>query len=503
MTELDSSQVNKRKWSEARGRGRRMAQRLALLVTGRSASAGRLLAVALLFSAVSVGLASIDTTHPVSRPALATASVSEATLETPLRARSVPAEPTAGSAVPVAASPEPTAPEMSEASVELAEAETPAPLRVIPDEIIEGTISSGETLGGALDRRGVDSLSIHTVAAGMSPVFNFRYARPGDHYRLERTVDGQILRFHYERSKLEQYVLEWTGEEFVATRIEPQIARRRTRVAGLVDQSLYHSLANLGGDPALANDFSEIFAWDFDFSRSVRSGDEFAILYEQLYMTPEGGPEVYVGPGRILAARYATRETDLRALYFESEAGRGGYYRPDGTAMERQFLRAPLHYRRISSSYTLSRLHPILKVRRPHQGIDYAAPTGTPVWAVADGTVIYLGRNGGFGKLVKVRHANGYISYYGHLSRYGKGLKVGSRVGQKQVIGYVGATGLATGPHLDYRLKKDGRYLNPATLRMPAGVPIPRESLVRFDVHRDQILAELEPRPLVNATGAL
>jgi murein DD-endopeptidase MepM/ murein hydrolase activator NlpD len=381
------------------------------------------------------------------------------------------------------------------------EAEVPALPQA--DEVIEGHIRKGETLGSSLVRHAVGPATVHLIATEMAPVFNFRYARSGDYYRLGRSADGRLLHFDYERSKLERYRLTWDGEHYAATAHEPEILRRRTRIAGLIDSSLYESIEKLGGEASLANDFADVFAWDVDFSRSVRAGDEFAILYERLYLAPEDEAEFYVGPGRILAARYATRSADHRAVYFEPEEGRGGYYRPNGTAVERQFLRAPLHYRRISSAYSLSRLHPILKVRRPHQGIDYAAAHGTPVWSVGDGQVIFRGRMGGFGNLVKVRHNNGYVSYYGHLSGYAKGVTKGARVAQKQVLGFVGATGLATGPHLDYRLKKNGHYINPASLKLPAGIPIPEESLPRFSGLRDELLSELDPRPLVSGTGAL
>ena len=171
--------------------------------------------------------------------------------------------------------------------------------------------------------------------------------------------------------------------------------------------------------------------------------------------------------------------------------------------MRRTFLRAPVKYSRISSRYSKSRLHPILNVRRPHEGIDYAAPTGTPIWAVAEGEVIFKGWSGGFGRLIKIRHNNGYVSYYGHLSRYAGNLKVGSRVEQQQVVGYVGSTGLATGPHLDYRLKVDGRFVDPLKVRFPHGAPVPNEELDRFAALRDELLAELSnvSPPLVLEAG--
>jgi len=190
----------------------------------------------------------------------------------------------------------------------------------------------------------------------------------------------------------------------------------------------------LGESGQLAVDFTEIFAWDLDFSRSVRAGDGFRVLYERLYLVDPDGSRQYLRPGRILAAHFEGAAGLHTAVYFEREPGKGGYFAPDGRSVQRSFLQAPLRYSRISSSFSTARRHPILKVTRPHHGIDYAAPLGTPVWAVAEGEVIHRGRAGGFGNLVKVRHKTGYVSYYSHLSRFAKGLRKGQRVGQKQVM---------------------------------------------------------------------
>ena len=174
-----------------------------------------------------------------------------------------------------------------------------------------------------------------------------------------------------------------------------------------------------------------------------------------------------------------------------------------GPSVQGQFLKAPLHYTRISSRFSSARRHPILKVTRPHHGIDYAAPSGTPLWTVADGEVIYRGWAGGFGNLVKVRHDNGYVSYYAHLSRFAPGLRVGAQVHQKQLIGYVGKSGLATGPHVCFRIAKNGRYVNPARLRTPAGDPIPEALMPLFGGSRDLLLAELNGASLAATQEAL
>ena len=190
-------------------------------------------------------------------------------------------------------------------------------------------------------------------------------------------------------------------------------------------------------------------------------------------------------------------------MYFEIEEGRGGYYRPDGTSVEGEFLRAPLRYTSITSRYTSARRHPILKITRPHHGIDYAAPKGTPLWSVSDGKVIYRGWAGGFGNMVKVRHDNGYISYYTHLSRFAKGLAVGQQVQQKQVLGYVGSTGLTTGPHVCFRVAKDGKFVNPSRVPGPEGPPVPPELLARFSGKRQVLMSKLGQAPLVATQEAL
>jgi murein DD-endopeptidase MepM/ murein hydrolase activator NlpD len=367
--------------------------------------------------------------------------------------------------------------------------------------ITEGEIAPGQTLARSLGKNGVSASTVHLIATEMAPVFDFRYARPGDSYRLTQDEEGELVRFSYSRSPLQHYTLERTGAGYLAASHEPELVRRRARIAGLVSTTLYQAVEALGEEAELAHDFAEIFAWDVDFSRSVQPGDEFSILYERLFLVGEDGTEAYVRPGRVLAARYTNGLREYKALYFEHAEGKGGYYRPDGSSVRRQLLRAPLNYRRISSRFSRSRHHPILRVRRPHLGIDYAAPRGTPVWAVADGTVIFRGYSGGFGKLVKLRHANGYVSYYGHLSRFPRGMRVGQRVQQKEVIGYVGSTGLTTGPHLHYQLMQHGRWVDPGAVRTPAGPPIPAAAQGEFAQLRNELLRELDPMPFAVVTN--
>lgn len=372
-----------------------------------------------------------------------------------------------------------------------------------PDLVeLAGELHAGQTLGRALRERGVSASLIHEIDRLMRPYFDFRRAKPGQQYELTLSPTDELKGFAYEVSPLERYRLGPDGDSFRVWREEAPIERRITRMAGVVTSSLYQAVRDLGEESQVASDFASIFAWDVDFSRAVHSGDQFRLLYERNYVV-EDGEERYLGPGRILAAAYAGNNGQHYAIYYEVEPGRGGYYHPDGRSVQRKFLLAPLNFSRISSRFSNARFHPILKVKRPHYGIDYAAPYGAPVWSVADGKVIYKGRAGGFGRLVKVRHSNGYVSYYAHLSRYAAGLKVGQPVRQKQVVGFVGQSGLATGPHVCFRVQKDGHYVNPAAIDAPSADPIPLDHRERFAAARDVRLEELGPIALIATDEAL
>ncbi len=354
-------------------------------------------------------------------------------------------------------------------------------------DVVTGRIQRGGTLGSALHSEGVGPEVVDRIARGMRPVFDFRYAHAGDSFALVRSETGELLSFEFQRGRRDLYSLSPGPDgRLVPLHLEVPLERRTVRLAGRIRSSLFEAIVGLGESPELVQDFADMFAWDIDFSKEARPGDEFRVLFEKFY-----DRDGFVRYGKLLAAEYQPKHRTLVAIYFEEDDGYGDYYRPNGESVRGTFLRAPLRYRRISSRYSRSRLHPILKVRRPHEGIDYAAAHGTPVWAVADGTVIFRGWSGGFGRLVKIRHPTGYVSYYGHLSRYGDDLSVGSRVRQKQVIGYVGATGLATGPHLDYRLKVNGRFADPLRVKLPQGEPIRVKNAVRFAVVRDALLREL------------
>jgi murein DD-endopeptidase MepM/ murein hydrolase activator NlpD len=360
--------------------------------------------------------------------------------------------------------------------------------------VTKGELSAGRSLSAELRKHGISRDVIEQIDRYVGPVFDFRHSRPGDAYRLALDSASRLVDFRYSLSAEESVYLFWDGESYVARREQAELEARIAILAGMVETSLYDSIRGLGEFPELADDFAEIFAWDIDFTLSERAGDEFRMLYERLYLTDDDGREIYVRPGRIMAAQYRGADRHYAAVYFETGSGQGNYFRPDGTSVERPFLAAPLRYSRISSTFSHARLHPILNVTRPHLGVDYAAAEGTPLWSVASGKVIFRGHAGDSGNLVKIRHKNGYVSHYAHLAQFSDGLRVGSEVRQKQVIGYVGQTGLATGSHVCFRLTSNGRYMNPLEIESEEPSPVDPLLTTDFARTRDRLMAYLDVR---------
>jgi len=227
---------------------------------------------------------------------------------------------------------------------------------------------------------------------------------------------------------------------------------------------------------------AEVLQWDLDFNRDLRTGDRFEVFYEEVYLDGE-----FHDLGRILALVYDNAGRRLEAYRYGD-----GYYDAEGRPLQKLFLRSPMRFTRVTSRFSRHRFHPILKTQRPHYGVDYGAPRGTPARVTANGVVTFVGRNGGAGNMVRVRHPNGFETSYLHLSGYGPGVRRGARVSQGDTIGYVGATGLATAPHLDYRVKKDGRWVDPLTLQAEPAAPIPPGELESFLAERDRLRRELD-----------
>jgi murein DD-endopeptidase MepM/ murein hydrolase activator NlpD len=322
---------------------------------------------------------------------------------------------------------------------------------------------------------------IHLIISKLKSFVDFKKIKGGT-YRFITDVDGEMVSFIYEAGPAEIYEIKRDPNgEYIGERQRVPLEVHLVKVVGEIRSSLFEGMNAAGEEDCLALDFAEILAWEIDFYMDVREGDRFKIVVEKIYKGVQ-----FIQYGTIHAVEYERGEEVIRGVRYKEN-----YYDEKGIALRRAFLKAPLRFRRISSKYTRARRHPILGGVSPHFGVDYAAPIGTPIRAVADGTVLSCGWIGGFGKQVVLRHNNGYKTYYGHLSRYAPGIRKGRGVKQKQVIGYVGSTGLSTGPHLDYRLSKDGRFRNPLKEILPPGDPIRKEEKEAFQKKKDAWLAWL------------
>lgn len=331
----------------------------------------------------------------------------------------------------------------------------------------EERVNSGETLAHLLQRLGVAQEEISAVLA------TSRETKALGHLTVGRTVlarvssTGRLISLQYLPAEDRLITLQRINNAFSVqgTAIKPEI-QHVTR-AGTIEGSLFGATDAANVPDSIASQMAEIFSSDIDFHRDLRKGDHFSVIYESY--SYQGST---IKTGRLLAAEFINNGQSYRALYFRDPKGRDGYYTPSGQNLRRAFLKSPMPFTRISSGFSGARFHPVLKEWRAHRGIDYAAPTGTPIRAVADAVVSTAGRQGGYGNLVILKHQGIYSTAYGHLSRFAPGIKRGARVSQGQVIGYVGSTGLATGPHLHYEFRVNGEQKNPLALKLPNAFPL-------------------------------
>ena len=349
----------------------------------------------------------------------------------------------------------------------------------------QGTVPPRSNLAGILDDF-IEPVALHEIVTTALPAYDLGRVQVGKQWSLALEEDGRVRAFTYEIDELNTLRLTRWGDELSPELIERQYQRLTETAAGIIEHSLFLAIAAAGEDDQLALELAEIFAWDVDFNTEIQKGDSFRVAVEKLYLDGE-----FRRYGHVLAAEFVRGSRVHRAVRFDS-AGGPGYYAPDATPLRKAFLRSPLRFRRISSRFTYRRRHPITKKVRPHLAVDYAADRGTPVSASADGVVREAGWMGGLGKGVRIKHANGYETIYGHLSRIR--VKRGQRVTQGTLIGNVGSTGVATGPHLDYRMKRNGKYVNPLTIQAPPAEPIPDSELTAFARVRAERMALL-PEP--------
>ncbi len=363
----------------------------------------------------------------------------------------------------------------------------PAPSPPEPSERIGVTLRRGDTLLSVLKRFGLTPLSAHGLIEKVSPLLNVRALRPGHNIQIvvNREDDSvQGMEFTFENTLVS---VKSTAEGWSAERRDIPFVRDTRTIRGTITGSLYESGIEAGLTPQEILDLARIFEYDIDFFSDFKRGDNFAVVVEQLRYA-----DGRTSAGRILAAQLEPNGEATSAFYFVNRDGTGAYYDSEGRALRRSFLRAPLSYVRISSFFTLARQHPILRTVRPHQAIDYAAPTGTPAVAIGPGRVEFTGWSNGYGNLVEIRHANGYTSRYGHFSRIAPSIHKGSHVEAGDVVGYVGQTGLATGPHLHFEFLKDGRKINFLALKIPGVDRLAGDELQKFIRNREQRIAELD-----------
>jgi murein DD-endopeptidase MepM/ murein hydrolase activator NlpD len=363
---------------------------------------------------------------------------------------------------------------------------TPENTAPAPTATAEILLRRRETLEAALVRGGLARAEAALVIGRLRGTVDMRRLAPGERLVVARDAAEEVTDITYWRSPIERYELSHADGGWRLQAVRVPVETRIAAVAGRLQDSLFASMDRLGEGPALTAGFVGLFEWDFDFAADALPGDRFRLLVEKRY----GGDE-FLGYGEILVAQYRSAgHAPLTSVAFADSQGRTAYYDAAGRSVRKMFLRAPLDFTRITSGFSHARLHPILGGTRPHLAIDYGAPTGTPVRAVADGAVLAAGWSGGNGISVTIRHARGYETMYNHLSA--AHVRVGERVRQRQVIGRVGATGLATGPHLDYRVKKDGQFVNPFGEKFIPGEPVSARRRPAFDRHLEALLERLD-----------
>lgn len=361
--------------------------------------------------------------------------------------------------------------------------------------IVQQTIKSGQTFGNILSGFGVAYPIVDKIARDFKDIFDVRDIRSGKNYSvfLASADSSEVARYLvYEESPVSYYVFDLSDSTNVY-KGEKEVSVKQREIAGTINSSLYEALMEQGGSIALAMKMADIYAWSVDFFR-IQKGDNFKVIYEERFIDDT----VSVGVGRIIAADFNYGGRDFYSFYFEKGEEYSDYFDEEGGTLRRAFLKAPLDFFRISSRYNPRRFHPVLKRTKAHLGTDYAAPHGTPIRSTADGTVIKAGYTGGNGNYVKVKHNSTYTTQYLHMSKFAKGIKTGRVVKQGEVIGYVGSTGLATGPHVCYRFWKNGKQVDPYAQDLPAADPIKADYKEEYFEYIGSLKSKLDSMTLPN-----
>lgn len=350
----------------------------------------------------------------------------------------------------------------------------------------EERIGRGETLPGLLQRLGVSPEERQTFLAAVRGNDAISGLTPGRSVLARVSSSGSLLLLRYLSSDTTLVSVNRQQDSFEVSEQSIQPEMRPVMRSGSIQGSLFGATDAADVPDRIASEMADAFSGDIDFHKDLRRGDHFSVVYEAFYVDGR-----LIKTGRLLAAEFINQGNSHQAIYFKNPQGRDGYFTAQGQSMKRAFLKSPMPFDRISSGFSSGRLHPVLQIWRAHKGVDYAAPTGTPVRAIADAKVSFVGKQGGYGNLIVLNHQSPYSTAYGHLSRFGKGIKRGDNVSQGQIIGYVGATGLASGPHLHYEFRVNGAQRNPLAMKLPTAYPLEGRYKAQFAAHAQPLVARL------------
>lgn len=356
-----------------------------------------------------------------------------------------------------------------------------------PGEWHTVTVKKGDNLALIFSKLGLSAQQLHSLLSAGDDASTLKQLYPGDQLKFYIDTENQLKGLVYDMDETRTLQVAYGGDGFHTSTIEHQVDRRVAYASGTIKSSLFMAAQEAGLSDKLTMQLAGIFGWDIDFALDIREGDSFTVIYDELYLNGEK-----LRDGNILAAEFISKDASYRAIRFTDSTGRTDYYAPNGKNMRKAFLRTPVEFTRISSGFSLGRKHPILNLIRAHKGVDYAAPTGTPVKATGDGKITFRGTNGGYGKSIVIQHGSSYSTVYAHLSRYARGTGAGSRVKQGQIIGYVGMTGLATGPHLHYEFRVNGVHRNPLRVKLPDAAPLAAQYKSDFVATMQPLIAQLD-----------
>lgn len=362
-----------------------------------------------------------------------------------------------------------------------------APSAALPaGEMTTLKVGRGDTLGRLFANNQLSQSDLAAIMRAGPDTKSLRSIRLGQVITVSHDANGHVLGLSTKLDSAQQLVVLAAAQGYHADISEIPFTTHTEYAHGVIENSLFDAAARAGLADKVTMQLIHLFGWDIDFAHDVRSGDAFTVLYQKLKR--QGEPET---DGPILAAEFTTQGHTYRIVRFVAPDGDTDYYTPDGHSVRKALLRAPVDFTRISSGFSLHRMNPVLHFIRPHYGTDYAAPMGTPIMAAGDGTITFRGRENGFGRVVKINNGGGYSTLYAHMSRFRGGEHVGSRVKQGEVIGYVGMSGEATGPHLHYQIMVNGVPRNPQTVKLPNGAPVPAKYRAKFLLNADVLLAEM------------